>query len=79
MRVFALFATAAAFRGPVSRIARAPAVQAALDIDGVKNAVAPSEVGATSQAIYSWGGLALGPRPRPTALSATGRCQSAGR
>ena len=35
-------------------------MQAALDVDGIKNAIAPSEIGASSQAIYSWGGLALG-------------------
>ena len=42
------------------RPSQAPARPAALDIDGIKNAVAPSEIGASSQAIYSWGGLALG-------------------
>ena len=60
MRVFALVSVATAFRTPAVRFARAPPVQAALDVDGIKNAIAPSEIGASSQAIYSWGGLALG-------------------
>ena len=60
MRVLALVSVATAFRTPAVRFARAPPVQAALDVDGIKNAIAPSEIGASSQAIYSWGGLALG-------------------
>ena len=65
MRAFALLATATAFRSPAVRFARTPAVKAALDVDGIKNAIAPSEIGASSQAIYSWGGLALGACQRP--------------
>ena len=63
MRVLALVSVATAFRTPAVRFARAPPVQAALDVDGIKNAIAPSEIGASSQAIYSWGArteIALG-------------------
>ena len=73
MRVLALLSVATAFRTPAVRFARAPPVQAALDVDGIKNAIAPSEIGASSQAIYSWGGLALGSCQRPTVLRAAAR------
>ena len=50
-------------------LSQAPARPAALDVDGIKNAIAPSEIGASSQAIYSWGGLALGACQRPQSHS----------
>ena len=51
---------------PPSQLGARPA---ALDVDGIKNAIAPSEIGASSQAIYSWGGLALGACQRPQSHS----------
>ena len=48
---------------PCDFASRTPGKPAALDVDGIKNAIAPSEIGASSQAIYSVGR----PRSAPTA------------
>lgn len=63
--ILALAVTCNAFRGPVrNRLTLRTQPAAAVDVDAIKNAVAPSELSASSQAIYSWTGLALGLSPR---------------
>mmetsp|Transcript_17428 Transcript_17428/g.53596 ORF Transcript_17428/g.53596 Transcript_17428/m.53596 type:complete len:283 (-) Transcript_17428:124-972(-) len=58
--ILALAVTCNAFRGPVRNRLTLRQPAAAVDVDAIKNAVAPSELSASSQAIYSWTGLALG-------------------
>mmetsp|Transcript_22696 Transcript_22696/g.68113 ORF Transcript_22696/g.68113 Transcript_22696/m.68113 type:complete len:286 (+) Transcript_22696:78-935(+) len=60
--LFALMLSgAAAFRGPLSRVPKMQKMAAAaVDADSLKRAVAPAEIGSTSQAVYSWVGLAVG-------------------
>jgi len=55
-----MLSSAAAFRGPLSRVPKLHHQAAAVDMDSVKRSVAPAEIGSTSQAVYSWIGLAVG-------------------
>ncbi|KAK7241873.1 hypothetical protein SO694_00019320 [Aureococcus anophagefferens] len=53
-------ASTAAFRAPTSVVKPFRPAAAALDVESIKGSVAPADLGATNQALYSWVGAAVG-------------------
>ena len=53
-------ASTTAFRAPTSVVKPFRPAAAALDVESIKGSVAPADLGATNQALYSWVGAAVG-------------------
>ena len=60
MLLVALATSVAAFQAPSRVVAPFRPAAAALDVESIKGSVAPSDLGDTQQALYSWVGAAVG-------------------